>query len=65
MKKTAAEEPGVMCKSISTSQRQTPLFIKSRSRIAQILLLSGMDGPFCTGHFNPFEKLFFYNGFGE
>jgi hypothetical protein len=19
-----------------------------------------MDGPFCTGHFNPFKKLFFF-----
>jgi hypothetical protein len=27
-------------------------------RIAQILLLSGIDGPFCNGCFNPFESFF-------
>jgi hypothetical protein len=35
---------------------QTPLFIKSCSRIAQILLLSSVDGPFCSGHFTPFKS---------
>jgi hypothetical protein len=39
--------------------RQTPLFIKSCSRIAQILLHSGgIDGSFCSGHFNPFKSFF-------
>jgi hypothetical protein len=37
---------------------QTPLFIKSCTRIAQILLPSSIDGPFCSGHFNPFKSFF-------
>jgi hypothetical protein len=37
---------------------QTALFIKSFSRIAHILLLPGVHGLFCSGHFNPFKKLF-------
>jgi hypothetical protein len=24
----------------------------------QILLLSSIDGPFCSGHFNPFKSFF-------
>jgi hypothetical protein len=44
-------------KNISTpTHQQTPLFIKSCSRIAQILLL--LAGPFCSGHFNPFQSFF-------
>jgi hypothetical protein len=30
-----------------------------------ILLLFGVDGPFCSGHFNPLWKAFFYYGFGQ
>jgi hypothetical protein len=30
-----------------------------------LLLLSGIDGPFCSGHFNPFKSFFFYYGFGQ
>jgi len=37
---------------------QTPLFIKSCCRITQSLLLSGIAGPFCSGHFNPFKSSF-------
>ncbi len=39
-------------------QWQTLLSIKSCSRIVQILLLAGIDGPFCNGHFNPLKVLF-------
>jgi hypothetical protein len=49
------EEEG---KNISTPHQQTSLFIKSCSRIAQILLISGIDGPFCSGHFNPLKSFF-------
>ncbi len=57
-------------KSISTLHRQTPFFIKSCSKIAQFLLLSDdmiaqflllsddINGPFCSGHFNPFKSFF-------
>jgi hypothetical protein len=38
--------------------QQTPLFIKSCITKVQILLLSGMDGPFCSHHFNSPSKLF-------
>jgi hypothetical protein len=32
----------------------------------KILLLSGMiNGPFCSGHFNPFKSFVFYYGFGQ
>jgi hypothetical protein len=32
--------------------------------MVQILLLSGIDGPFCSGHFNPFTlKAFFLKAF--
>jgi hypothetical protein len=37
---------------------QTHLFIRSCSRIEQILLLWGIHGPFCSGHFNPFKTFF-------
>ncbi len=43
---------------ISTPHQQTPIYIKSCSRIAKIMLLSGMDGPFWSGHFNPFTSFF-------
>ncbi len=45
-------------KVISTQHWQTPLFIQSWSTIVQILLLSSIDGPFCSGHFNPFKSFF-------
>jgi hypothetical protein len=41
----------VSFKSISTPHWQTPLFIKSCSKIVQILLLSDINGPFYSGHF--------------
>jgi hypothetical protein len=37
-----------------------PFFIKSCCRIAQSLLLSGIAGPFCSGHFNPFKSSFLH-----
>jgi hypothetical protein len=35
---------------------QMALLIKFCSKITQILLLSDIDGPFCSGHFNPFKR---------
>jgi hypothetical protein len=44
---------------------QTPLFIKPCSKIGQILLVSSIEGPFCSGHFKPLSKFFPYYGFGK
>jgi len=51
-------------KSNSTPHRQTPLFIKSWTRIVQILLLSSINGHFAVIILTPL-KTFFYYGFGQ
>jgi hypothetical protein len=45
-------------KSISTPHGKHPFSLNVCSKIAQILLLSCIDGPFCSGHLNPFESFF-------
>jgi hypothetical protein len=51
-------------KSISTARLQTPFFIKSCSRIAEILLHSCIDGDFAVVILTV-SKSFFYYGIGE
>jgi hypothetical protein len=54
-----------MCtKSISTARMQTPLFIKSWSRKAQILLRYCIDGDFAVVILTHTKSSFYY-GFGE
>jgi hypothetical protein len=54
----------VNCKSISTGRLQTPLFIKSWRRIAEIMLRSCIDVHFTVVILTP-SKSFLYYGFGQ
>jgi hypothetical protein len=50
--------PVLMASPVSTLHWQEPPFIKVCSRIAQILLISSIDGPFWSGHYNAFKSFF-------
>jgi hypothetical protein len=58
MIKTPSYYPVLRASPVSTLHWQEPLFIKVCSRIAQILLISSIDGPFCSGQFNPMKSFF-------
>jgi hypothetical protein len=41
------------------STRSLPIHQAKVGMSSAILLLFGIDGPFCSGHFDPFKKSFF------